>query len=164
MTATDIQFARQLGFGFARLFQVSSNVHAPLYANRVPASTGKYANPGTPTRARRAKMLRMSKKQYPKPRHYLREWRQFRKMTLEDLAKEAGTTKGVISEIELSKKGLSLKWLYRLAPALKTSPGMIVDYHPEIVDHDALSAFLRLGEAEKQQVLKIIGVLQKRVS
>jgi transcriptional regulator with XRE-family HTH domain len=104
----------------------------------------------------------MGKKTAVKPRHYLREWRQYREMTLEQLAEAVGTTKGVISELELSKKGLSLKWLYRLAPALQTSPGMIVDYHPEMVDHEAMAAFLSLGGEEKNQVLKIIGALKRK--
>lgn len=97
-----------------------------------------------------------------KPRHYLREWRLFREMTLEALGEAVGTTKGVISELELSKKGLSHKWLARLAPPLRTMPGAILDYDPAEVDMEALDAFLRLGGSDKSQVLKIIGVLQKK--
>lgn len=85
-------------------------------------------------------------------------------MTLEELADAVGTTKGVISELELSKKGLSHKWLLRLAPALKTTPGTILDHHPDEVDLQAMQAFMGLNREDRVKVLQIIGVLTKKAS
>lgn len=146
---------------FSGSLEVSGNLHAPLYANRVPVVNGLVRVSGHAWLKGNLYPRRVSKKS-PKPRHFLREWRQFHKMTLEDLAEAVGTTKGVISELELSKKGLSHKWLLRLAPALKTMPGMILDYHPADVDHEALDAFLRAGTGDKGEVLRVISVLHKK--
>lgn len=63
--------------------------------------------------------------------HYLKEWRKFRRMTQQDLADAVGTTKAVIGLIENGDRGLSDKWARRLAPALNTSPGYILDHDPE---------------------------------
>lgn len=160
MTLAAADFAGELRHGFPGGFEIGCNVHAPLYAISVPAVKKLVRGFGNVLDRGTRYSWGMSKK-VPKPRHFLREWRLFRGMTLEQLGEAVGTTKGVISELELSKKGLSLKWLYRLAPALKTSPGMIVDYNPEDVDPEALDAFLRVGGEDKGQVLKIIGTFRK---
>lgn len=61
----------------------------------------------------------------------LRAWREFRRMTQADLAEAFGTTPSVISLLETGERKLSPKWLHRLAPALGTSPGRLLDVHPE---------------------------------
>lgn len=65
--------------------------------------------------------------------NYLRAWREHRHLTQEKLADKVGTTKSVISNLELGERGLSGKWLRRLAPALETQPGLLLDYHPDTV-------------------------------
>lgn len=100
-----------------------------------------------------------------KPRtqqHYLREWREAANLTQDDLAALVGTSKSVISELENSKKGLSNKWLGRLAPHLKTTKGAILDFHPDWVDREMLDHFLGIGEADRPQALKILGTFPKR--
>lgn len=56
--------------------------------------------------------------------NYLRQWREYRRMTQEELtgAMDPPTTGSVISLLEDGERGLSLKWLRRLAPALRTRP------------------------------------------
>jgi transcriptional regulator with XRE-family HTH domain len=102
-------------------------------------------------------------KKHARPDHYLREWREERKLTQEALADLVGTSKSVISELESSKKGLSNKWLARLAPVLMTTKGAILDYHPDLVDMEMLDHFLKVGSADRDQALKILKTFNKRV-
>ncbi|WP_178133765.1 helix-turn-helix domain-containing protein [Vineibacter terrae] len=57
----------------------------------------------------------------PKPTNYLGAWRQFRGLTLEQLAAGARTTKGQVSRLESGQRGLTVPWLRRLASALDTT-------------------------------------------
>jgi transcriptional regulator with XRE-family HTH domain len=86
----------------------------------------------------------------------LRLWREFRKMTQEDLAEAAGTSAGVISLLESGKRRLSLKWLLKLAPALKTTPGFIIDHDPEDVPTDIMEIWGNIPEHQQQQALAIL--------
>lgn len=69
-------------------------------------------------------------------RNYLRDWREFRKMSQEELADKIGTTKAVISLLENEKRPLSSKWLRKLAVPLKTKPGHILDHDPHDLPSD----------------------------
>lgn len=165
MTPATPQITRELcGRGLAG-FDIGGYVHAPRYAICVPRVKGIVRVSGHDLVRAPGYPFRMSKKaKVPKPRHYLREWRVFRQMTLEALGEAVGTTKGVISELELSKKGLSHKWLARLAPALKTRPGWLLEYDPETLDHEAMEAFMRLTPEARAQAIRIIEVMSKKAS
>lgn len=63
--------------------------------------------------------------------NYLRQWRQFKGLTQEQLADKVGTTKAVISLLETEQRPLSSKWLRKFAEALGTTPGRILDIDPE---------------------------------
>lgn len=67
----------------------------------------------------------------PPQLHYLRQWREFRRMTQEQLADAVGTSKAVISLLESENRGLSDKWAHRLAKPLRTTPGALFDYDPQ---------------------------------
>jgi transcriptional regulator with XRE-family HTH domain len=58
----------------------------------------------------------------PKYRHYLKEWRQHRKMRQEDLANLLGTSKTVVSRWERGSRGLDLRTQFRLMAALDITP------------------------------------------
>lgn len=62
----------------------------------------------------------------------LRAWRLHRGLTQEDLAKAVNppTTTNMIQYLESGERGLSLKWLRRLADALNTTPGHLADFAP----------------------------------
>lgn len=92
----------------------------------------KVCSPGNDAPARVRETANMGKpRQKVEQRHnYLRVWREFRKMTQEQLADLVGTNKSVISLLENSERGLSDKWARRLAAALKTSPGFLLDHGP----------------------------------
>jgi hypothetical protein len=60
----------------------------------------------------------------------IRKWRRYRERTLEDVAAEAGMTAGNLSQLELGQQGYTQAGLERLARALKTDPGSLLDVDP----------------------------------
>lgn len=88
----------------------------------------------------------------------LKRWREFRRMTQEQLATamEPPTTGSVISLLESGDRQLSPKWLRRLAPALKTTPGFLLDYDPEDLPTDLLRAWGDIPEGRKSQALQVL--------
>jgi transcriptional regulator with XRE-family HTH domain len=73
--------------------------------------------------------------------NHLRAWREFREMTQEQLAEKVGTKASTISELETgakAKNGLSGKWLKKLAPALRTTPALLLECDPESLSTTSL--------------------------
>lgn len=85
----------------------------------------------------------------------LRSWREFRGLTQAQLADLVGTTTAVISHLETGKRGLSAKWLYRLAPALGISPGVLLDRSPGDVA-DLLELWSRISEDRRPHARRIL--------
>jgi transcriptional regulator with XRE-family HTH domain len=59
-------------------------------------------------------------------RHYLREWREFRGLTQDDLALLAGTSEGVIADCETGERGISLEMQYKLMWALNVTAAQLI--------------------------------------
>jgi transcriptional regulator with XRE-family HTH domain len=97
-----------------------------------------------------------------RPAHYLREWREHRKMTQEQLALAIGTNASVISLLEDGKRRLSDKWLNRLAPALKTSRGAILDHDPDKVSTSILEIWDAIPDSAKPQAIDILQTFRKK--
>ena len=76
-------------------------------------------------------------------RNYLRAWREYRGMTQAQLAAVVGTEGSVISLLESGDRGLSDRWLRPLAHALKTTPGVLLDFDPQTVDEVMLELWSR---------------------
>lgn len=91
--------------------------------------------------------------------NFLREWRTFRKMTQEQLAEKVGTNPNMIQYLETGERGLSAKWLRRLAPALKTTPGMLLDHDPHQLDSDVIDIWAHAGTRERRQLSEIAKTL-----
>ncbi len=96
--------------------------------------------------------------------HFLKEWREFRKMTQEELAEALGTSKSVISEKETSTRGLSNKWLERLAPILRVQKGWILEQDPNSVSADLLEIWGSIAEADRPRVLAILETFRKKTA
>lgn len=91
----------------------------------------------------------------------LRAWRIDRGLSQEQLAAKVvpPTTANMIQYLESGERGLSLKWLRRLADALDTTPGHLADHSPEQaevldfwskrLDRDELRQLSRIAEALK---------------
>lgn len=61
---------------------------------------------------------------------YIREWRKFRRMKMEVLARRSGLAVGTISEIETEKVAYTKHSLEAIARALDTRPGYLLEFDP----------------------------------
>lgn len=91
--------------------------------------------------------------------NHLREWRLYRKLSQAELAERVGTNSNMIGYLESGERGLSAKWLRRLASALDTTPGMILDHNPETMDNDILEIWVNCSAREKRQLSDIARAL-----
>lgn len=70
-------------------------------------------------------------------RHFIREWREFRGLTQEQLADQVGTTKTSISRIESLKQSYTQDFLEAAADALGAHPGALLMRTPGETDREA---------------------------
>lgn len=88
--------------------------------------------------------------------HFLKEWRKYRKMTQGALAELIDTSVSVISDLERDVLQLSPKWLRKLAPALGTQPGHILDVNPLDADADIIEIWSRIPDVNRDQAIKTL--------
>jgi transcriptional regulator with XRE-family HTH domain len=93
--------------------------------------------------------------------NFLRQWRERAGMSQAELAEVVNTTSSVIHYLETGERALSAKWLRRLAPALDTTPGMILDHDPKDLEADILDIWSRADLREKRQISEIAKTLIK---
>ncbi len=89
-------------------------------------------------------------------RNYLRAWRAFRHMTQAKLAEAIGTSGAVISLLESGDRGLSDKWLRKLAPVLGTRPGHLLEVDPNDVSNDVLDIWAEIPEDRREQARDVL--------
>lgn len=87
--------------------------------------------------------------------NYLREWRIFRGLTQQQLADAVDTNANMIQYLESGERGLSAKWLRRLAPVLNTTCGMILEHNPNDLDSDIIEIWATASNREKRQIADI---------
>ena len=91
---------------------------------------------------------------------FLREWRKFRGLTLQDLGARAGINHGNLSKMERGVLPYNQGSLERLAEALNTKPASLLSYDPSILDD-----FWRLWDgASDSQKLQIAGYIKELLS
>ena len=93
--------------------------------------------------------------------NHLAEWREYRKLTQAALANLVGTNANMIGYLESGERGLSAKWLRRLAPALDTTPGMLLDHNPLELDSDVIDIWSHADLRQKRQLSDIARALVK---
>ena len=91
--------------------------------------------------------------------NHLKAWREYRKLTQEELAERVGTSHNMIGYLESGTRGLSAKWLRKLADALETTPGMILDHDPNQLDSDILDIWASGDLHRKRQLSEIAKAL-----
>lgn len=91
----------------------------------------------------------------PRP-NFLRKWREHRKLSQAELADIVGTSHQVIGYLERGRTQLSAKWLRRLAEALGTTPGHLLDVDPETTDNDIVDIWSRIPERDRAQAVKAL--------
>lgn len=87
--------------------------------------------------------------------NYLEAWRRKAGLTQAELAEKVGTNQNMIAYLESGERGLSAKWLRRLAPALKTTPGMLLDHNPFDLDDDLVEMWSGASRGQRRQLLDI---------
>jgi transcriptional regulator with XRE-family HTH domain len=93
--------------------------------------------------------------------NHLKAWREHRRMTQEQLAEAIGTRGSVISLLESGDRRLSDKWLRRLAPALETTPGHLLDCHPDDVPNDILEIWASIPDERKAQAIEVLNTFRR---
>jgi len=104
----------------------------------------------------------MAKKSTKVSPNNLRAWREYRGLTQDELADLVGTNGSVISLLESGARGLSLKWLVRLAPPLQTTPGMLLDHDPNNLDNSILEIWGHVPDTQKPQAREILTTFARK--
>jgi transcriptional regulator with XRE-family HTH domain len=89
-------------------------------------------------------------------RNHLKAWRKKRGLTLEELAEKVGTTRSVIYLLETEQRPLSAKWLRKLALALGTTPGRILDVDPDEANADVLDIWDHIAKRDRPAAARIL--------
>ncbi len=93
--------------------------------------------------------------------NHLKAWREYRGMSQQELADAIGTSHQVIGYLERGRTQLSAKWLRKLAPALKTTPGMLLDHDPAELDQDIIELWVNASTRERSQIASIAATITR---
>lgn len=110
---------------------------------------------------RSSQNARMGRPASKEAANHLRAWREFRYMTQEELADAVGTAGNVIGLLESGQRGLSHKWLLKLAPALNTTPGYLLDHDPRDVPTDILETWAAIPAEDRPKILAMLEAFKK---
>jgi plasmid maintenance system antidote protein VapI len=91
--------------------------------------------------------------------NHLKAWMRFRKKSGVDIAKAIEITPGMVSDLANSNRALSAKWLRRLAPALETTPGLLLDHDPYDLDSDIIEIWINATSDERRQLKDVAKAL-----
>lgn len=133
----------------AKVHSVSSQIARKTQAV-FPHTFGKDMTPHL------AQAVRMGKKVSRPAANHLRAWREYRRLSQAALAEKVGTADNVISNLESGDRRLSDKWLQKLAVALETTPGYLLDYDPNDIDTELIRAAQDVAKGNREQVLQIL--------
>jgi transcriptional regulator with XRE-family HTH domain len=109
--------------------------------------------------ARMAQFVTMENQDKNGGPNHLRAWREYRGLTQAQLGERVGTNSNMIGYLEAGERGLSAKWLRKLADALDTTPGMILDHDPGDLDSDILDIWATASTRQKRQISEIAKTL-----
>lgn len=82
-------------------------------------------------------------------------------MSQVELAEAIGTSHQIIGYLERGRTQLSAKWLRKLAPALRTTPGMLLDHDPHDLDTDLIEIWANADERQQRQITDIATTLTR---
>jgi transcriptional regulator with XRE-family HTH domain len=94
-------------------------------------------------------------KQPPFQPTFIRQWRKFRKLSIEKLADRIDMSNGAVSNIETGKTGYNQATLEAIAEALRCEPADLLMRNP--LEPEAIwSLWDRAHPAQRKQILRII--------
>ena len=91
--------------------------------------------------------------------NHLKAWRDFRDLTQAELAAKVGTNANMIGYLESGERGLSAKWLRRLADALQITPGHLLDHDPRDLPNDILEIWMNADPGQRRQLAEVAKAL-----
>jgi transcriptional regulator with XRE-family HTH domain len=91
-----------------------------------------------------------------KARNNLRAWREYRGLNVAELAKKSGLGVQTITELESGAMDVSGKLLDKLANALSTMPGHVLNFAPDDVDPSLFEAVSAIPKERRAQALEIL--------
>lgn len=91
--------------------------------------------------------------------NHLKAWRDFRDLTQAELAERVGTNANMIGYLESGERGLSAKWLRKLADALQITPGHLLDHDPNDLPTDILEIWMSADPNQKRQLAEVAKAL-----
>jgi transcriptional regulator with XRE-family HTH domain len=96
----------------------------------------------------------------PYPNH-IREWREFRHMTQDELADAVGCSKASIGHWENGVREVAPKWLYPIAKVLNTSPGYLLDHDPNNLPTAVLDIWADIPSEDQPKALEMLRVFKR---
>ncbi len=96
--------------------------------------------------------------------NHLRAWREFKKLSQDELADAVGTTQSQIAHLEGGERALSAKWLRKLADALKTTPGHLLDHDPTTLPTDIVEIWLTASPDQRRQLIEMAKVIVRNTA
>ncbi|MEM8695235.1 MAG: helix-turn-helix transcriptional regulator [Pseudomonadota bacterium] len=93
--------------------------------------------------------------------NFLKAWREYRGLSQAQLAEMVGTASNMISYLENGDRALTAKWLRRLAPALDTTPGMLLEHDPNDLDTDIIDIWASIEERDKDRARQVLVAFRK---
>jgi transcriptional regulator with XRE-family HTH domain len=96
----------------------------------------------------------------PRRRIFLKQWREYRDLTQEQLAERVGWSVGNVSQLERGLQGYSQEGLEALADALNCDPGQLLTVDP--TGDDAIwSIWERAKPAERTMIVNVAKTIVK---
>lgn len=94
------------------------------------------------------------------PRNQIKAWRDFRGLTLEELALKTSLSIATLSDVENRKQDVTGKTLLDIARALGTTPGALLDAHP-VKGEPWWETFADLSEGERTRATAIVRIMRE---
>lgn len=94
--------------------------------------------------------------------NHLRAWREHRGLSQTELAERVGTTQSQITHLETGDRALSAKWLRKLADALNTTPGHLLDHDPTTLPSDIVEIWLDATAEQRRQLIEMANVIVRK--
>jgi len=92
------------------------------------------------------------------PRHFIREWREYRGLSQDRLAERIGKSTATISQIENNRQGYTQSTLEALADALNTDPASLLMRNP--LDPEGIwSVWETLPPTERRRAIEMLKLL-----
>ena len=94
--------------------------------------------------------------------NHLKAWRDHRGLSQADLADAVNTTQGMIAHLESGRSALSAKWLRKLADALRTTPGHLLEHNPHELPTDIVEIWLDATPEQRNQLVDMAKVIVRK--